>query len=369
MTAVRPRLVPVFEEQNPSVADDGVELGVVRDLDDATDVATLVMVVIPAYNEERYIGSVVHGVRLAGFQCLVIDDGSSDRTVEIARAAGATVALQHQNQGKAAAVRRAIQVARQRGVDHLVIMDGDWQHNPEEIEYLLEPLRSDRADIVSGSRFMPDSLSRSIVPAVRDFGLRAVTMLSSVASGHRVSDSQTGFRAFSRRAIETMQFRSDGFSVEVEVLFLARVHKLRYVEVPISARYHDRPKRNVFAQGTRVMDGLIRMVAHYRPLLFFGLPSGILLLVGVALGLSVVSIYQSDGELAGGYALLAALMIVVAVVGLFAGLLLHVLRGIVLGLERQLRVVADAIDSGRGPERAPMVSELDDAVRSGRQPG
>jgi glycosyltransferase involved in cell wall biosynthesis len=339
--AVR-RLVPVFVEG--AARDDATGNG--RDAGSARTIHTA-LVAVPAYNEERFIGSVVHGVRLEGYECLVIDDGSTDRTVEIATAAGATVDRQPGNQGKAAAVARAFRIARRRGLD-LVLMDGDWQHDPRDIHDLLEPLRRGDADIVSGSRFMskgPAHRRRGRIPSLRSLGLRAFTAISNAASGHRVTDSQTGFRAFSKRALTKMEFRSHGFSVEVEVLFLARSLKLRHLEVPISARYEDPPKRNIFGQGARVLDGIIRLVAYYRPLLFFGVPSMVLVVMGLALGLYVISLYQQQGELAAGYALLAVLQIVVGVVGLLAGLLLHVLRGIVVGFDDRLRGIAHILDS------------------------
>jgi glycosyltransferase involved in cell wall biosynthesis len=293
-----------------------------------------VLVAIPAYNEERFIGSVVHGVRLEGFECLVIDDGSTDRTREIARAAGATVEGHESNKGKSAAVSRALTVARRLGVSILVLMDGDWQHDPAEIHDLLAPLRSGEADIVSGSRFLTSEKRQ--IPPLRAMGLRTITRMSNVLSGDRVTDSQTGFHAFSRRAMEGLRFRSNGFSVEVEVQFLARSRSLRHLEVPISVRYTDRPKRNVLGQGAQVFDGLIRLVAHYRPLLFFGLPSATLIALGVVLGVVVVDIYEQAAEFAAGYALVAAVLVLLGALGLFSGLLLHVLRGDFMALERQI---------------------------------
>jgi len=321
MTAIAPRLVPVFEQRAET---DGV------------------LVAIPAYNEERFIGSVIHGVLMEGFECLVIDDGSTDRTVEIARAAGATVERLDQNGGKSSAVRRALQVARRRGVNILVLMDGDWQHDPREIETLLQPLRAGEAEIVSGSRFLTSA--RRQIPSVRGIGLRVLTAMSNLASGHRVTDSQTGFHAFSRKAIRAMRLRSNGFSVEVEVQFLSRALSLRHFEVPISARYEDGPKRNVFGQGARVLDGIIRLVAHYRPLLFFGVPSMGLLVLGGVLGVAVIDIYQGGGQLAFGYALLSVMLVILGAIGMFAGLVLHVLRGIYLGLEHQLHAMSHAIE-------------------------
>ena len=230
---VAPTLVPVFADESPPVAD--------------------VLVAIPAYNEERFIGSVVHGVRMEGFDCVVVDDGSTDRTAEIATAAGAVVHTLPENRGKSEAVALAIKTALRMEVETLVLMDGDWQHDPREIHGLLVPIRAGVAEIVSGSRFL-NGPQRS-VPRVRGVGLWAMTAMTNAAVGARITDSQTGFRAFSRRALETLSFSSDGFSVEVEVQFMAQARGLTHVEVPITARYDDPPKRNVLGQAARVTDG------------------------------------------------------------------------------------------------------------------
>lgn len=297
-----------------------------------------VLIAVPALNEERFIGSVVHEVRLLGFECLVIDDGSTDRTAAIATAAGALVERHDRNSGKAAAMNTAFEAAREMGVSILVVMDGDWQHDPREIEDLIEPIRRREADIVSGSRFLESA--RGHVPSVRAMGMRALTIGSSLASGQNMTDSLSGFRAFGRAAIEAFTFKSHGFSVEFEMQFMARSHGLRQREVPITARYDDPPRRNVFAYGVHALDGLIRLAARFRPLLFFGVPSFVTLLVGIALGFVVVDTYQRLAEFAAGYALLTILLIILGSIGLFASILLHVLRGIFLDLEGQLKAVA-----------------------------
>jgi glycosyltransferase involved in cell wall biosynthesis len=334
MTATNPRLVPLFQDR-PVVVGGPAE-------PERLPAPQRVLVAVPAYNEERFIGSVVHGVQLQGFDCVVIDDGSTDRTVEIATAAGARVECHGENRGKSAAVTRALQVARRMSVDVLVLMDGDWQHDPREIPSLLEPVLDGTADIVSGSRFLNDERRR--IPSVRGAGLRAVTTLSNVASGQRLTDSQTGFRAFSRQAIENLRFRSVGFSIEVEIQFMAALLGLKQLEVPISVSYADPPKRNVFGQGAQVLDGIIRLVAHYRPLLFFGVPGVLSLVTGLIIGVFVLDIYQTSAELAGGYALLAVLLIILGAIGTFAGLLLNVLGGIFHGLERQIDLLGHRVE-------------------------
>src|SRR5215212_6823113 len=224
------------------------------------------LVAIPAYNEERFIGSVVLRAGLLGFDVLVVDDGSADRTAQIARCAGAIVEVHAENRGKSAALNTAFRLARERGVSILVVMDGDAQHDADEIARFLTPVREGLADIVVGSRFL--AASGGQIPGMRRLGQRAMTTMTNVASGISVSDSQSGFRGFSAQAIETLVFGSSGFSVEVEMQFQARDHGLTVTEVPISANYYDPPKRNVVSHGMQVLDGILRLVGQRRPLLF-----------------------------------------------------------------------------------------------------
>jgi glycosyltransferase involved in cell wall biosynthesis len=296
-----------------------------------------VLVAIPAYNEERFIGSVVLQVRLQGFPVLVIDDGSSDRTAAVAAAAGAEVERHERNGGKAQAVNTAFQFARTTGVTVLVIMDGDSQHHASEIGRLLEPIRSGWADIVIGSRFL--AASNGHIPTLRSLGQRGMTVATNLASGTAVSDSQSGFRAFSRSAIEALLFSARGFSVEGEMQFQARDHNLRVVEMPITARYDDPPKRNVLRHGIHVLDGVLRLAVRHRPLLFFGVPGMTLLLGAFGFGVLVTDIYQTTQVLAVGYALLTVLGIIVGLLASFTGIMLHAVRGTFLDLDKRLVVL------------------------------
>jgi glycosyltransferase involved in cell wall biosynthesis len=301
----------------------------------------IILVAVPALNEERFIGSVVHEVRMLGFECLVIDDGSTDRTAAIATAAGAQVERLDRNRGKAAALNVAFRIARQRGVSILVAMDGDWQHDPHEILDLIDPIRMGVADVVTGSRFLPTARGR--VPTIRSLGMRALTATSNLLSGQPSTDSLSGFRAFGRAAIEAFTLKSQGFSAEFELQFMARANGLRQHEVPISARYDDPAKRNVLTYGLNVVDGLIRLAARFRPLLTFGVPSMITLLIGIVSGLSVVDTYQRAGELAAGMAFVSVLFIILGSIGLFTAITLHVLRGIFQDLEGQVKSLAASV--------------------------
>ena len=295
-----------------------------------------VLAAVPCFNEERFIGSVVLKTRQYIGQVLVVDDGSSDVTSEVAEAAGAVVIKHQQNSGKAEALNTAFAAANALDVDILVVLDGDGQHRPDEIPALVQALIDDDADIVNGSRFHPDALGT--IPNVRRAGQQLLTTATNLGSGVAVSDSQSGFRVFSRRAIQSLSFRASGFSVEAEMQFLAGEHGLRVVERPITAVYADPPKRNVFGQGLTVLNGVLRLIGQHRPLLFFGLPGLVLSLMGLILGAYVVQIYIETRQLAIGYTVLTVLLAEVGLLSLFSGLLLHSIRAFIQDLRSELRM-------------------------------
>ena len=296
---------------------------------------------IPAFNEERFIGSLVLAVQSYVDQVVVVDDGSSDRTVEIALKAGATV-VQHQiNQGKAAAVNTGFSYVRRLQPSALVMLDGDGQHCAEDIPQLLAAVRDNEADVVVGSRFLS---IKSDIPAYRKVGQHGLTLVTNLASGVSVSDSQSGFRAFSAHALEKLSFSQGGFSIESEMQFLVREHRLRVQEVPIKVIYAEPAKRNPVSHGMQVLNGILRLVGQIRPLLFFGLAGFATLLLGLGLGAHIVDIYARTQTLAVGYGLLTVLLFVVGMLLVFVGFVLHSTRGMLLELRRNL---IDRIEHGQ----------------------
>ena len=289
-----------------------------------------IVAVIPTYNEERYIGSVVLKARKQVDTVIVVDDGSTDLTAEIAEAAGAVVVRHERNQGKGVALNTGFREAAGLNPEAIVALDGDGQHLTREMPLVLAPVLADEVDIVIGSRYLNGS--ESGVPRHRVWGHRVFTTLTNVLSGKRITDSQSGFRAFSPRAIEYMRFSSDGFSVESEMQFLAKEHNLRLAEVLITANYVEKAKRPVAKHGLLVLDGVLRLIGQYRPLLFFGVPGLALLLAGLGWGFWVVELYRRHGGLAVGYAMISVLLTILGGLALTTGLMLHSIRGLLLEL-------------------------------------
>ncbi len=290
--------------------------------------------VIPAHNEERFIGSVVLQTRRYVDAVIVVDDGSDDHTATVADAAGAIV-LRHQGiLGKSSALNTALRLVRALPAQAVVVLDGDGQHYPEDIPGLVGPILDGKADIVVGSRFLRNGNGNgNHIPRWRVLGQHSLTVFTNLLSGASLSDSQSGFRALSRRAVMELGFSQSGFVAESEMQFLAREHGLKVAEVPIEVTYAEGPKRNPLSHGVEVVDGILELAGQTRPLLFFGVPGTALLVAGAGLGWQIVAIYEATQVLAVGYGLITVLITMVGALSLFVGIVLHSVRGLLMQLK------------------------------------
>jgi glycosyltransferase involved in cell wall biosynthesis len=284
-----------------------------------------IIVIIPAYNEERFIGSVILKLKKFPVEVIVVDDGSTDDTASIAKMAGVVVFRQESNQGKGTALNIGLHAARESSPDVIVMLDADGQHLPEELPQIVSPILAGEADIVVGSRYIQNT---SNTPIIRRWGHRFINLATTLPSGISVSDSQSGYRAFSRRAFELADFHSDGFSVESEMQFLAHEHHLKVMEVPITIRYTDKAKRSPFSQGMTVLGGIIKLTGQYRPLLYFGVPGMVLMMMGIGWGIVVVQRFEQTRVLATGYAMICLLLCIIGLIMLSTGFILHSVRGL-----------------------------------------
>jgi glycosyltransferase involved in cell wall biosynthesis len=291
-----------------------------------------VVVVIPAFNEERFIGSVVLNARKSADAVIVVDDGSSDRTAWIAESAGATVLRQH-NRGYGGALSTGFQAAMSLRPKAIVMLDGDAQHDPDEIPAVTAPILDGVADVVIGSRFLGKD---SEIPSWRKAGQHALTAVTNKAGAGNVSDSQSGFRAFTVEALHTLRFGSNGMGAASEMLLLLPETSLRVVEVPIGVSYHESSKRNPLAHGLEVMDTILSLVARRRPLALLGIPGATSVVLGVLLGLWVFNRVETSHLVPFGSAVLSSLLILV-------GLLLGVTGIILNSLEYLLSRIEDKV--------------------------
>jgi glycosyltransferase involved in cell wall biosynthesis len=276
---------------------------------------------IPAYNEASYIGSIVLQARQYVDEVIVADDGSTDNTATIAELAGATVVRHNQNIGYGAAVQTILADAKKKNPDVLVLLDADSQHNPNEIPILIKPI-TEGFDLVIGSR----EAQRYKTPRYRRIGKDVILRSTRLASKINISDSECGFRAFSRKAISELELKASGMAVSSETIIRAAEKNLRITEVPISNIYTmDGSTLNPIRHGIDVLSRIIVMISQRRPLLVFGLTGGILLVIGLVFGFRVLDIASTTGHLATGSAILTTLFIIAGILSIFTGIILNAL--------------------------------------------
>jgi O-antigen/teichoic acid export membrane protein len=195
-----------------------------------------ILVAIPCYNEADFIASVVEETLQYSDQVVVVDDGSTDGTAEVARSAGALVVRHSTNLGPGAAARTCLQVGHAVGAQILVTLDGDGQHNPEEIPEVIAPVQRGEADLVIGSRFLGKDNN---VARYRKFGIDVITFLYNFGGKQRITDAQSCFRAYGKKSLDVLRIRENGFGFSVETLVQARRVVLRIREASISCLYHE----------------------------------------------------------------------------------------------------------------------------------
>lgn len=281
-----------------------------------------IVVGMPAYNEEKYIGSIVMLVKQYADEVIVVDDGSIDRTAKVATLAGATVIQHGENKGYGAAIQDIIFEAKKKNADILVIIDADAQHNPEEIPTLIKAV-SEGYDLVIGSRKMQ---TQSDIPAFRRFGQRVLLFFTNILSGEKLSDTESGFRAYSRKAMAELELKEKGMAISAETVSAATVKGLSVTEVPISVTYtKDGSTMNPVKHGVGVLNRIMVMISERKPLLFFGLMGGILFALGIVFGIIVVQTLYAEQILQVGSALISMLLITVGTLSIFTGVILDVI--------------------------------------------
>jgi glycosyltransferase involved in cell wall biosynthesis len=252
-----------------------------------------VIVCIPAFNEEKYIKDIIVRAKSFADEVVVYDDGSLDRTAEVATESGAVVIRSSRNRGYGKALSELFKYAFKKNAYIMVTLDSDGQHDANQIPDMIEPLLKNQADIVVGSRFLKNEDVRQ-VPTYRSFGIRAITKVTRVACYNKLTDAQSGFRAYNVSALSNMKLYEDGMAISTEILLKANENNLRIVEVPITITYNgDGSTHHPLSHGIAVVSHVLRYLSFKKPILFYGLPGLIMLVISSVFMYSALDLFSS----------------------------------------------------------------------------
>ena len=282
---------------------------------------------IPAYNEEKNIAKIITKLKKITDSIIVCDDGSSDMTSEIAKNLGVIVISHKKNMGYGAAIRTIFEKSAEIDSDILVTFDADGQHKVEDVSRVLRPLENSEADIVIGSRFLG---KQSNVPNYRKLGIKVITQVTNSSIKTKLTDSQSGFRAYSKQVLSKISLSEIGMGISTEILIKASSRGLRITEVPITILYSgDTSTHNPVSHGTSVLFSTIKFTSIEHPLKFYGIPSVIFLTIGVIFTSLAVQYYVDVGRLNTDLTLIGAGTILVGIILLISAILLYSLVSVV----------------------------------------
>ena len=282
---------------------------------------------IPAYNEEKNIAKIITKLKKITDSIIVCDDGSSDMTSEIAKNLGVIVISHKKNMGYGAAIRTIFEKSAEIGSDILVTFDADGQHRIEDVSRVLHPLENSEADIVIGSRFLG---KQSNVPNYRKLGIKVITQVTNSSIKTKLTDSQSGFRAYSKQVLSKISLSEIGMGISTEILIKASSEGLRITEVPITILYSgDTSTHNPVSHGTSVLFSTIKFTSIEHPLKFYGIPSVIFLTIGMIFTSLAVQYYVDVGRLNTDLTLIGAGTILVGIILLISAILLYSLVSVV----------------------------------------
>ncbi|WP_082256466.1 glycosyltransferase family 2 protein [Haloferax sp. ATB1] len=289
------------------------------------------IVAIPAYNEATTIASVVQSVAPYVDEVLVVDDGSGDETAIAARDAGATVIEHETNRGYGAALNTAFREADRRNANRLVTIDGDGQHDPNDVPKLLRKLDETAADIVIGSRFVAGASTNA--PFYRRFGLKVINLMTNLSMGvvrreSRVADTQSGFRAYNDQAIRSINLDSgigDQMNASIDILYHAHHNDYRLEEVGVTIDYdvENASSHHPIAHGLSLVSNILKTVELERPLTALGVPGFFGSTVGIFIAYFTISNYLTTGEFQLGMAVTSTLFVLAGLLACFTAIILH----------------------------------------------
>tara|TARA_B110000014_G_scaffold242674_1_gene212457 strand:+ start:1458 stop:2339 length:882 start_codon:yes stop_codon:yes gene_type:complete len=287
-----------------------------------------IIVGIPAFNEEKNIAKIITRLNKITDSIVVCNDGSTDLTSEIAQKMGAVVINHEKNLGYGGAIRSIFLKSREMEGDILVTFDADGQHRIEDIEDVINPIINNQADLVIGSRFLDEKDQE--VPQYRKMGIKVITKITNASLKQKLTDSQSGFRAYSKKVLNELNPSELGMGISTEILIKASSKNFKISEVPIKILYSgDTSTHNPVSHGSSVILSTIKFTSIEHPLKFYGIPSVIFFIIGLTFTYFSVQYYAEIGRLNTNLTIVAAGTILIAVVLLIASILLYSLISVV----------------------------------------
>jgi len=283
---------------------------------------------IPAYNEEKNIASIIVKLKKIVDVVIVCNDGSTDSTSEIAQNLGAVVINHTKNLGYGAGINSIFHKAKEIGSEILITFDADGQHRIEDIDKVIKPISDGQSDIVIGSRFLDDSEKE--IPNYRKVGIKVITKITNTSIKKQLTDSQSGFRAYSKKVLEQLSPSESGMGVSTEILIKASSKNFRISEVPIKILYEGKTStHNPIAHGSSVIISTIKYTSIERPLTFYGIPSVIFLAIGIIFSYMAIQYYVEIGRLSTNLTIVGVSAVLIGLVLLITATLLFSLVSIV----------------------------------------
>ena len=287
-----------------------------------------IIIGIPAFNEEKNIAGIITKLADITDTIIVCNDGSSDLTSDIAEKMGAFVINHEKNLGYGAAIRSIFLKAKELDGDILVTFDADGQHRIEDIEQVTKPIIDQEADLVIGSRFLDESEKE--VPRYRKVGIKVITKITNASIKKQLTDSQSGFRAYSKKVLAELNPSELGMGISTEILIKASNKNFRITEVPIKILYAgDTSTHNPVSHGSSVILSTIKYTSIEHPLKFYGIPSMILFIIGISFTYLSAEYYAEIGRLNTNLTIIAAGTVLIAIVLLITSILLYSLVSVV----------------------------------------
>ena len=283
---------------------------------------------LPAYNEEKNIAKIIVELKKIADQIIVCDDGSTDLTSRIAESLGVTVIKHPKNVGYGGAIRSIFLKAREINAECLVTIDADGQHRVKDVNKVINQISNGESDIVIGSRFLDES--RKEVPNYRKVGIKVITKLTNATIKKQLTDSQSGFRAYSKKVLNELNLSELGMGISTEILIKASSKNFRISEVPIKILYNgETSTHNPITHGSSVIISTIKYTSLQRPLTFYGIPSVIFLLIGSVFSYLAIQYYVEIGRLSTNLTIVGTAAILIGIVLLITAILLFSLVSVV----------------------------------------